>query len=309
MIWIPAWLAWAQDVTNGNSALALYNTQSNTLHQVTSGFYNDELPVFDPDGKYLFFRTGRTFAPSYSDLEPTWVYVNSSVLAAVPLRRDILSPLAPRNDAEGDKPKDKKDNDKGKDEEKKKDKPKAVETATFNLGLFNIANGLIDSYQLRNNATNTTLTTPTVITSGVDEVIIALAGVAGSFPTLSEGTGWTLDATDSESGVAGSAVATIHKAAATAGNYTPTVNSTGSANYGMAAIALKGSSVPGIKARRLYDYENQSSEIRTLIATASDAAGTDSLTNKVVYWDASGTPQTIFTPSATSIPPKSRQLS
>ena len=55
------WLAWAQDVDNRNSALALYDCKSNALHQVTSGFYNDELPVFDPDGKYLFFRTGRTF--------------------------------------------------------------------------------------------------------------------------------------------------------------------------------------------------------------------------------------------------------
>ena len=60
------WIAWAQDLDNRNSALALYDCKSNTLHQVTTGFYNDELPVFDPDGKYLFFRTGRTFGPSYS---------------------------------------------------------------------------------------------------------------------------------------------------------------------------------------------------------------------------------------------------
>ena len=38
--------------------------QVNAAHQVTTGFYNDELPVFDPDGKYLFFRTGRSFGPA-----------------------------------------------------------------------------------------------------------------------------------------------------------------------------------------------------------------------------------------------------
>jgi len=112
------WIAWAQDLDNRNSAIALYDCKSNTLHQVTSGFYNDEMPVFDPDGKYLFFRTGRTFAPSYSELDETWIYANTSVLAAVPLRKDVLSPLAPRNDEEGDKSKDKKEDKEKKDDEK-----------------------------------------------------------------------------------------------------------------------------------------------------------------------------------------------
>jgi tricorn protease len=136
------WIAWAQDVQNHNSAIVLHDSRSNTLQQVTSGFYNDEMPVFDPDGKYLFFRTGRTFAPSYSELDETWIYANTSVLAAVPLRTGVLSPLAPRNDEEGDKAKDNKEdegkkkeadkadkqNDEKKPEEKKKEeKPKPVE--------------------------------------------------------------------------------------------------------------------------------------------------------------------------------------
>jgi tricorn protease len=116
------WIAWAQDVENRSSAIALYDCRSNALHQVTSGFYNDELPVFDPDGKYLFFRTGRTFAPSYSELDESWIYANTSVLAAVPLRKDILSPQAPRNDEEGDKSKEKKEDDQKKKDDEKADK-------------------------------------------------------------------------------------------------------------------------------------------------------------------------------------------
>ena len=136
------WIAWAQEVENLNSAIALYDCKSNALHLVTSGYYNDELPVFDPEGKYLFFRTGRTFAPSYSELEPTWIYANTAVLAAVPLRKEVLSPLAPRNDEEGDKAKNKKEDEEKKkeadkadrekdekkpDEKKKEEKPKPVE--------------------------------------------------------------------------------------------------------------------------------------------------------------------------------------
>ena len=124
--WSPdsRWIAWAQDVDNRNSAIALYDCKSNALHRVTSGSYNDELPVFDPDGKYLFFRTGRTFSPSYSELDQTWIYANTAVLAAVPLRADVLSPLAPRNDEEGEKAKDKKEDDEKKKEDEKADKPK-----------------------------------------------------------------------------------------------------------------------------------------------------------------------------------------
>ncbi len=122
--WSPdsRWIAWAQELDTRNSAIALYDCKSNKLHQVTSGFYNDELPVFDPDGKYLYFRTGRTFSPSYSELDNTWIYANSAVLAAVPLRKDVLSPLAPRNDEEPDKAKDKKDEPKKEDEKKPADK-------------------------------------------------------------------------------------------------------------------------------------------------------------------------------------------
>jgi len=97
------WIAYARDLDNRNSALVLYDYTNDRRHQVTSGFYQDEAPVFDPDGKYLFFRTGRTFAPSYSELDNTWIYANTFNLAAVPLRRGIPSLTGPRNDEETEK--------------------------------------------------------------------------------------------------------------------------------------------------------------------------------------------------------------
>lgn len=53
-----------------------------------------------------------------------------------------------------------------------------------------------------------------------------------------------------------------------------------------------------LKARRLYDYENQTLNERTIIATASDGTGSTSITDKAIYWDANGTATTIFTPAA-----------
>jgi tricorn protease len=110
------WLAYEKDLENRNTAIALYDFKDKKPTQATSGFYNDEDPVFDPDGKYLYYRSGRSFDPIYSDLDNTWIYPNSHQLVAVPLRKDTLSPLSPRNDEEP-KDKDKKD-DKKKDEDK-----------------------------------------------------------------------------------------------------------------------------------------------------------------------------------------------
>lgn len=124
------WLAYARDCTNGHTAIVLYDTRTAQAHQVTSGFYDDSQPVFDPDGKYLYFLTGRSFTPVYSDLDNTWVYPNTTQIAAVPLRKDVPSPLAPRNDDEGekkDKPEDKKPAEKKTDKPQAETKPSPVE--------------------------------------------------------------------------------------------------------------------------------------------------------------------------------------
>jgi tricorn protease len=59
-------------------------------------------PTFDPDGKYLFFLSNRAFDPVYSDFDNSWTYPNSTRVMAMALRADVPSPLAARNDAEGE---------------------------------------------------------------------------------------------------------------------------------------------------------------------------------------------------------------
>ena len=131
--WSPdsRWFAYPHDTANRNSVVALYDTKSGQRHDVTSPFYNAGAPAFDPEGSYLFLATGQQFSPTYSDLDSTWVYAATSRLAAIPLRKDIASPTAPRNDADTAK------EEKGKDEKKaeadkkdggdKKETPKPVE--------------------------------------------------------------------------------------------------------------------------------------------------------------------------------------
>jgi tricorn protease len=113
-------VAWARGVASENDAIFVYDTKDGSLHQATSGYFNDGAPAFDPDGKYLFYLSDRTFEPVYGRFDNSWTYPNATRIVAVPLRTDVASPLAPRNDAEGDKADDTSD-DRKDDGDKKAD--------------------------------------------------------------------------------------------------------------------------------------------------------------------------------------------
>lgn len=122
------WMAHSRSLMNSNRAVFLYGLETHTKHQVTSGYYSAMNPTFDPEGKYLYVLTNRSFSPNYSDLDNSFIYPNATQIAAIPLRKDVASPLAPKNDEveiekEEDENGDKDDGDKKK-KDKKKDKDK-----------------------------------------------------------------------------------------------------------------------------------------------------------------------------------------
>ncbi len=121
------WVAYAGDTAGQQSAIVLYDVKAKKNNVVTSAFYDDDLPVFDPAGNYLFYRSKRTFQAHYSDFDNTWAYVNSHNIICVPLRKDMPSPLAPKNDEEPfKKDEPKKDAPKSTDPDKKPEEPKKV---------------------------------------------------------------------------------------------------------------------------------------------------------------------------------------
>ena len=87
------YLAYGKELDSRTTAIAIFDTKDEKIHQVTSGYYTDLRPVFDPSGKYLFFLTNRNFKPVYGDFDNTWIYPNSTQIAAVTLTKDITSPL------------------------------------------------------------------------------------------------------------------------------------------------------------------------------------------------------------------------
>ncbi|MEP6846178.1 MAG: PDZ domain-containing protein, partial [Panacibacter sp.] len=122
------WLAYQRDLENWHSAAFIYDLKNKKTQQATSGYYNCGAPAFDTEGKYLFVLTSQNFQPYYSDFDNSFIYANSTQLAAIPLKKDVTSILAPKNDtvavkAEEEKPAEKKD-------DKKKDKKDTSKTAT-----------------------------------------------------------------------------------------------------------------------------------------------------------------------------------
>ncbi len=128
--WSPdsRWLVYGKHKSLLNNQLYVYDTSTKQKHELTSGFYNDNNPVFSPDGKYLYFLSNRHFRPIYSDVDATWVYPNATMLFVAPLKSDVKSPVAPENDEEKingeDKKKDEDTTDDKKDKKSKKNQSK-----------------------------------------------------------------------------------------------------------------------------------------------------------------------------------------
>ncbi len=98
--WSPdsRWLAYSRDLENYHNAIFIYDYNNKKGQQVTSGYYDCTNPVFEPDGKYLYLLTNQNFQPSYSDIDNTFIYANSTQPAVISLKKSTPALLLPKND-------------------------------------------------------------------------------------------------------------------------------------------------------------------------------------------------------------------
>jgi tricorn protease len=134
------WFAYSRGLDNRQSAVFLYDAATGEQHQLTSGFVDSFNPAFDPEGKYLYYLSARTYDPIYSSFDRTWIYTNPTNIVAVPLRTDVPSPLAPRNDVEASGEDEDENGEEakkdGKDEEKDDETPEKAEDVKIDLEGF-----------------------------------------------------------------------------------------------------------------------------------------------------------------------------
>ena len=127
--WSPdsKWLTYTLQLENHMRAVFVYSLESQKATQVTDGMSDALFPVFDKEGKYLYFTasTNLGLSTGWLDMTSEAHPVTRSVYVAV-LRKDLPSPLAPESDEE--KPEAKKEKEEeaagksGTDAEKAKSK-------------------------------------------------------------------------------------------------------------------------------------------------------------------------------------------
>jgi tricorn protease len=136
--WSPdsAWLTYTKQLPSHLRAVYVYSLAQGKAYQITDGLSDAEFPVFDKNGKYLYFTasTDIGLTASWLDMSSLDHPVTRNVYLAV-LRKDLPSPLAPESDEEKTKeeikkvekeqPKDKR----AKDADKEKSKEKSVDSA------------------------------------------------------------------------------------------------------------------------------------------------------------------------------------
>jgi len=139
--WSPdgRWLAYAIDINRKMGLIRIYDTVKKTKHDVTEPVLQDYSPCFDPDGKYLYFLSTRTFEPMMDTVQFDFIFPNSVQPYLIPLKKDTRSPfqpdvkgfeIKPESDAKKDGSKaeaDKKASAKDDKKSKKPEPPKPVE--------------------------------------------------------------------------------------------------------------------------------------------------------------------------------------
>ena len=126
--WSPdsKWLAYIKQLPSGLHAVFVYSLEQAKMFQITDGMSDALYPVWDKNGKYLYFTASTNTALTTAGLDMTSDEhrVTRSVYVAV-LSKDEKSPLAPESDEEKDKDESKPDQEKDKNKEEAREKGKS----------------------------------------------------------------------------------------------------------------------------------------------------------------------------------------
>ncbi len=134
--WAPdsKWLAYTKQLRNTLRAVFLYSLEKKERFQITDGMSDATNPVFDREGKYLFFlaSTNVGLNVGWRDMSAYFRPVTSSIYLAV-LDKDLPSPLAPESDEEKAGDAAKKPEPAKKDEKPAEKKPVTVKFDAANI--------------------------------------------------------------------------------------------------------------------------------------------------------------------------------
>ncbi len=88
--WSPdsKWLAYDKNDENSYSVVQLYSLTDSKITPVTTSMTNSFAPVFDPDGKYLYFLSDRDFNEVLGNVDFEFANPKTTRIYVVTLRQD-----------------------------------------------------------------------------------------------------------------------------------------------------------------------------------------------------------------------------
>lgn len=97
--WSPrgGWLAFTLSEPSGFGSIHVWS-QDAGLHKVSSPYFNDFSPAWDPAGDYLYYLSDRSYPPQVGSFEWNYVVDRETYLYAAALRDDVGTPFPPRSD-------------------------------------------------------------------------------------------------------------------------------------------------------------------------------------------------------------------
>ncbi len=132
--WSPdsRWIAYAKPAKNNLSSIFLYSLDEKRIYRVTDDFTDDAEPVFDPEGKYLYFLSNRDFNPQMGHFEASFTYNQMTKIYVITLQADSLSPFVPESD-EVESPEEKWKREKEEKKEWEEEKPELIEKIKIDI--------------------------------------------------------------------------------------------------------------------------------------------------------------------------------
>jgi tricorn protease len=96
--WSPdgEWVAYSVAKTLQTQSIKLWKKGTGEIHSITQPILRDVAPAFDPQGKYLYFLSYRTFDPIYDNLHFDLGFPLGMKPYLITLQKDLLSPFVPR---------------------------------------------------------------------------------------------------------------------------------------------------------------------------------------------------------------------
>ncbi len=80
------------------SSIYIWSVADGQTKRVTGELFNEEEPVWDPEGNYLFYLSDREYAPQVSTFEWNYATNRTTGIFALALRKDVEHPFPPESD-------------------------------------------------------------------------------------------------------------------------------------------------------------------------------------------------------------------